>query len=122
MCDGRTRSQLLQRDLSSPCTEPYVASTSLTMLMTAQDLEICVPETSLSKAALNLNDPGLFESDELESFDNYNQYKHGCPRLRSTKWAHPSYTAVLLSSKRYGLDSIVKHVIHRRPIGYKGRI
>ncbi|TVY92921.1 hypothetical protein LAWI1_G004653 [Lachnellula willkommii] len=74
------------------------------------DIEICVPEASLSKAALMLQGTGLFEPKAIEEFDIYNEYKRDFPRLRSSSWISPSCTLVLLADKSYGLDPLVNNI------------
>ncbi|KUJ16023.1 uncharacterized protein LY89DRAFT_735167 [Mollisia scopiformis] len=77
------------------------------------DIEICVPENMVLKAASLLRGTGLFEPDEIEEFDLYNEYKRGCPRLRSSSWISPSSALVILGDKIYGLNPISKNVLSR---------
>lgn len=76
-----------------------------------QDIEICVPEMLVAKAASLLNETGLFEFEEIEDFDLYNEYKRGYPRLWSSSWISLPHTFVLLADRSYGLDPIFKNVV-----------
>lgn len=60
------------------------------------------------KAVSLLRETGLFNRDEIEEFDLYNEYKRGCPRLRSSSWIHSLSTLVLLADKIYSLSPISK--------------
>jgi hypothetical protein len=65
------------------------------------------------KAASLLRGTGLFEPDEIEEFDLYNEYKRGCPRFQSSSWIYPPSTIVILADKIYGLNPISKNVLSR---------
>ncbi len=65
------------------------------------------------KAASLLHGTGLFEPDEIEEFDLYNEYKRGCPRFRSSSWIYPPSTLVILADKMYCLNPISKNVLSR---------
>lgn len=76
-----------------------------------KDIEICVPGLLLNKAALVLCETGLFEPENLTSFDLYNEYKRGCPRLRPSSWISPPCTLVLFSDTRCGLDPLLQNIL-----------
>lgn len=58
---------------------------------------------------------GLFESFEfgqdIEELNNYTQYKHGFPHLRTTGWVYPPQTVVIFPAALFGLDPIDKVII-----------
>ncbi|KAG2001443.1 hypothetical protein GB937_010177, partial [Aspergillus fischeri] len=49
------------------------------------DIEICVPESLLSKAVSNLRFTGLFQLTQKKEYDIFTEYKRGFPTLRCRK-------------------------------------
>ncbi|TVY83018.1 hypothetical protein LSUE1_G002428 [Lachnellula suecica] len=77
------------------------------------DLEICVPENLVQKASAILRDTGLFGFDDIPDFDNYNEYKRGFPRLRSSPWISPASNFLILADTSYGLAPLIDHIVPR---------
>jgi hypothetical protein len=65
------------------------------------------------EASSLLRGTGLFEPDEIEHFDLYNEYKRGFPRLRPSSWITPSCALVLFSDRRYGLNPLHQYTVAR---------
>jgi len=66
------------------------------------------------KASSYLRQFGLFESVQIATFHNYNEYKRGCPRLHVTSWVTPPCTLTLLSDTSCGLAPLGNNLVSHK--------
>ncbi|KAH8883277.1 hypothetical protein GQ53DRAFT_732457 [Thozetella sp. PMI_491] len=105
----------LQHQSIAVCVAGELALTYYNVPRVCHDIEIYVPKTSVSEAARVLCSTGQFEPCELESFNNYTEYKRGLPRLRTTQGS-PVQHVLILPASQLGLDPISKNLVEQ-PVG-----
>jgi hypothetical protein len=72
--------------------------------------------TSVLKALSLLRQFGLPESAQIETFDNYNEYKGNCPRLHATLCVTPRCTLTLLSDTSCGLAPLGNNLVSHKDV------
>ncbi|KZF23720.1 hypothetical protein L228DRAFT_122819 [Xylona heveae TC161] len=75
------------------------------------DIEICIPENSLSPAVSVLCSKNMFKLEIKEDYDLFTEYKRGFPRLLATSVTTLSYAVILFSDTYFGLNPLDRNIV-----------
>ncbi|KAL4945755.1 hypothetical protein BDV06DRAFT_184096 [Aspergillus oleicola] len=72
------------------------------------NIEICVPESSLSEAVSTLCFAAEFEEVEMDDYDLFTEYKRGFPTLKAPG---SSLQLVVFPDSHFGLSNLADHIL-----------
>ncbi|PKX98150.1 uncharacterized protein P174DRAFT_499862 [Aspergillus novofumigatus IBT 16806] len=77
------------------------------------DIEICVPESLLSKAVSNLCSTGLYQLTQKEGYDIFTEYKRGFPTLAVT---NSNLLVVIFPDSHFHLSPLGSSIVSYKEI------